>query len=299
MVKRGSTTFSATKVAKGGLTATAALQKILDLEKDVSKLRHHVSVLSKRNHGLQKEVDRLKKEEVAVVSEVASPERVEEPEPLVVAEPEETVEEVKVAAAFVASAGVAGVRLARVATPEVAGVRLARVATPEVAGVRLARVATPEVAGVRLARAATPEVAGVRLARVATPEVAEPDVAEEDDEDDCRSVVTVTGKRRRLDDEGEGEGVEEVGTSVVVPTGPRGGAPAGLRLMAERVGGIRRGSGVPADLFVRRAYRFVDRTLVGVRNGMVGDTYQTRGNFARAPFVDRGGFRGRGYRPYR
>ena len=260
MVKRGSTTFSATKVAKGGLTATAALQKILDLEKDVSKLRHHVSVLSKRNHGLQKEVDRLKKEEVAVVSEVASPERVEEPEPLVVAEPEETVEEVKVAAAFVASAGVAGVRLARVATPE---------------------------------------VAGVRLARVATPEVAEPDVAEEDDEDDCRSVVTVTGKRRRLDDEGEGEGVEEVGTSVVVPTGPRGGAPAGLRLMAERVGGIRRGSGVPADLFVRRAYRFVDRTLVGVRNGMVGDTYQTRGNFARAPFVDRGGFRGRGYRPYR
>jgi len=243
MVKRGTTTFSATKVAKACLTATAALQKILDLEKDVSKLRHHVSVLSKRNHGLQKEVDRLKKEEVAVVSEVASPERVEESEPLVVAEPEETVEAVKVVAAFVASAG----------------------------------------------------VAGVRLARVVTPEVAEPDVAEEDDEDDCRSVVTGIGKKRRLED----EGVEEVGKSVVVPVGPRGGARTGPRLRAERVGGVRRGSGVPADLFVRRAYRFVDRSIVGERNGMVGDTYRTRGNFARAPFVDRGGYRGRGYRPYR
>jgi len=124
MVKRGSTTFSATKVAKAGLTATAALQKILDLEKDVSKLRHHVSVLSKRNHGLQKEVDRMKKEvdrmkkeEVAVDSEVASPERVEEPEPLVVAEPEESVVEDNVAEAFVALASVAGVRVASVARP--------------------------------------------------------------------------------------------------------------------------------------------------------------------------------------
>jgi len=207
MVKRGSTTFSATKVAKAGLTATAALQKILDLEKDVSKLRHHVSVLSKRNHGLQKEVDRLKKEEVAVSSEVASPVGVKEPEPRVVAEPEEEVVVVNVAEAFVASAG----------------------------------------------------VAGVRLARVATPEVAEPGVAEFEDDDDCRSMVSGIGKRRRLDNEEEGEGVEEVGTSVVVPTGPRGGAPAGPRLMTERVGGVRRGSGVPADLFVRRAYRFVDR----------------------------------------
>jgi len=242
MVKRGSTTFSATKVAKAGLTASAALQKILDLEKDVSKLRHHVSVLSKRNHGLQKEVDRLKKEEVAVVSEVASPERVEEPEPLVVAEPEETVDVAEVAEEFVARAS----------------------------------------------------VAGVRLARVATPEVAEPE-EEVDDDDDCRSVVTGIGKKRRLED----EGVEEVGRSVVVPVGPRGGAPAGPRVMAERIGGVRRGSGVPADLFVRRAYRFVDRSMVGERNGMVGDSYRTRGNFARAPFVDRGGYSGRGYRPYR
>jgi len=108
MVKRGSTTFSVTKVAKAGLTATAALQKILDLEKDVSKLCHHVSVLSNRNHGLQKEVDRLKKEKVAVSSEVASPAGVKEPELQVVAEPEEE-DVVDVAEAFVALAAVAGI----------------------------------------------------------------------------------------------------------------------------------------------------------------------------------------------
>ena len=130
MVKRGSITFSATKVAKAGLTASAALQKILDLEKDVSKLRHHVSVLSKRNHGLQKEVDRLKKEEVAVSSEVASPDRVEEPEPQVVAEPEEE-DEVDMAEAFVASAGVAGVRVASEAKRVEAESRVALVVDDE------------------------------------------------------------------------------------------------------------------------------------------------------------------------
>jgi len=130
MVKRGSTTFSATKVAKAGLMATAALQKILDLEKDVSKLRHHVSVLSKRNHGLQKEVDRLKKEEVADASEVASPVGVKDPEPQVVAEPEEE-DKVDMAVAFVASAGVAGVRVASEAKPSEAEPRVAVVVDEE------------------------------------------------------------------------------------------------------------------------------------------------------------------------
>jgi len=201
MVKRGSTTFSATKVAKAGLTATAALQKILDLEKDVSKLRHHVSVLSKRNHGLQKEVERLKKEEVADSSEVISPERVEEPEPLVVAEPEEEVE-VDMGAAFVASADVAGIRVASEARPSEAESRVAV-------------------------------------------------VVDGDGGPSAISVLVSEGKRRRVDDSSE-EGDED--EEVVVPTGPRGGAPVGPRLMAERVGGVRRGSGVPADLFVRRAY---------------------------------------------
>ena len=89
MVKRDPTTFSATKVAKAGLGASAALQKILDLEKEVSKLRHHVSVLSKRNHGLKKEVERLGNEDGVekVDDEVASPVRGQEPESQVVAEP--------------------------------------------------------------------------------------------------------------------------------------------------------------------------------------------------------------------
>jgi len=45
----------------------------------------------------------------------------------------------------------------------------------------------------------------------------------------------------------------------------------------------------------------VDRSLSGMRNGMVGDSYHTRGNFARVQV--RGGFRGRyvmrGHRPFR
>jgi len=243
--------FFATKVAKVGLTASAALQKILDLEKDISKLRHHVSVLSKRNNGLQKEVDRLKKEEVAVDSEVASPERVKEPEPLVVAEPEESVVEKNVAEAFVALASVAGVRVGSVAKPSGAESRVALVEDEE----------------------GGPSAIGYPVSE---------------------------GKRRRVDDSSE-EGEDDEEMSVVVPTGPRGGAPAGPRLMAERVGGVRRGSGVPADLFVRRAYRFVDRTLVGEGNGMVGDTYRTRGSYAHAYGGENrgGGYRGRRYRSSR
>jgi len=125
----------------------------------------------------------LKKEEVAVSSEVASPVGVKEPEPQVVAEPEEEVGVDNVAEEFVA-------------------------------------------------------VAEVRLARVATPKVAEPHVGEEDEDDDCRSVVTMPGRKRRLDDVAM-EGVEVVGLNVVVPVGPRGGASAGPRLMTERVGGVR------------------------------------------------------------
>jgi len=104
MLKRGSTTFSATKVVKVGLIASAALQKMMDLEKEVSKLWHYVSILLERNHVLQKEVEKGKeevekgKEEVEVaISEVALPGRVEEPEPLVVAEPLESMSGVIVA----------------------------------------------------------------------------------------------------------------------------------------------------------------------------------------------------------
>jgi len=129
MVKRGSTTFSATKVAKAGLAASAALTRILELEKEVSKLRHHVSVLSKRNHALQKEAD---KRSLGDGAEVASPVRVEEPEPQVVVEPEVRMSGVIVAedeedvwVANVAKQAVAESRVAlEVDGPEVAVVRL-------------------------------------------------------------------------------------------------------------------------------------------------------------------------------
>jgi len=97
MLKRGSTTFSATKVVKVGLVASAALQKIMDLEKEVSKLWHYVSILLERNHVLQKEVEKGKEEVEVAISEVALPGRVEEPEPLVVAEPLESMSGVIVA----------------------------------------------------------------------------------------------------------------------------------------------------------------------------------------------------------
>jgi len=124
--------FSATKVAKAGLVASAALQKIMDLEKEVSKLRHHLSVLSKRNHLLQKEADGRKKEEEAVSSEVASPDRVEEPEPRVVAELLERMSSVIVAEEE------EDVWVAPVAKPAVAESRVALVVNePEVVLVRL------------------------------------------------------------------------------------------------------------------------------------------------------------------
>ena len=245
MVKRGPTKFSATKVAKAGLAASAALEKILSLEKEVSRLRHHVSVLSKRNHRLQIEAEKLMgegKEGVieAVVDEVASSVTSQEPEPQVVAEPSDVAEKLAVAA--------------------------------EKAGVR---IVAPE---------AEAEV------EVVVP-VAEPRVAMVVDED-CASVVSMPeGKRRRVVESSEegsvgGDGVEEVGTPVV-PLGPRNGAPLGP---ASMVGGVRRGG---VNIGYGRI-RFVDRALVGQRSGMVGDSYYTRGESARAQARGRGGWRGYG-----
>jgi len=128
--------FSATKVAKAGLVALAPLQKIMALEKDVSKLRYHVSVLSKRNHKLQKEADSRKKEEEAESSEVASPGRVEEPEPQVVAEALERMSGVVVAQ--VVAEGEGDVWVAPVVKPAVAESRVAlEMDEPEVAVVLL------------------------------------------------------------------------------------------------------------------------------------------------------------------
>jgi len=104
------------------------LTRILELEKEVSRLRHHVSVLSKRNHALQKEADRGDNKDGA---EVASPVRVQEPEPQVVVEPEVRMrgkivaeEEEDLFVASVAKPAVAESRVAlEVDEPEVALVR--------------------------------------------------------------------------------------------------------------------------------------------------------------------------------
>jgi len=244
MVKRGSTTFSATKVAKAGLTATAVLQKIMDLEKDVSKLRHHVSVLSKRNHGLQKEVERLKKEEVAESSEVASPDRVEEPEPQVVAEPEEEI------------------------------------------------VVIEAVASVAKPGGAQPRVA------LEVDEVGEPSAV---------GVVVSEGKRRRVDDSSE----EGEGNVVVpfVPLGPAAMVPMGPRALSGRGRGMR-----DREMLVGHERRVELARLreeiwsggragrvTGVRNGMGGDSFRTRGSNAHARTSGHVGVRGGhgNFEPYR
>jgi len=67
MVNAKKTSFTATQVANNSMAMGAAFMCILELEKEVSRLRHHVSVLSKRLHekGEEKRVE--EKEEVAEV----------------------------------------------------------------------------------------------------------------------------------------------------------------------------------------------------------------------------------------
>ena len=70
MVKRGSKSFSANKLADTGLVMADMVRKMLEMEKEIGRLRHHVSVLSKREVGLRRELKGMeRKEEVA--SEVA------------------------------------------------------------------------------------------------------------------------------------------------------------------------------------------------------------------------------------
>jgi len=242
MVKRGPNTFSATKVAKAGLAASAVLTRILELGKEVSKLRHHVSVLSRRNHVLQKEAENRRDDNGA---EVASPVRVQEPEPQVVVEPE--------------------VRMSRVIVAEgEEDVWVAPVAKPPVAESRVAvEMDEPEVALVKL-----PKSKKRRLNVVGD--------VEEEDEAEVMTVVPIP--------------VEEGGGTVVAPLGPRLELERG-GLVIPRGPRLADGPRVRGWNVVRREYRFVDRSLIGERNGMVGDSNRTRGNFARAPV--RGNFGGR------
>jgi len=50
MVKRGSSTFSAATVTRSGLALGLSVEKALALEAEVSRIRHHISVLSRRLH---------------------------------------------------------------------------------------------------------------------------------------------------------------------------------------------------------------------------------------------------------
>ena len=70
MVKQGSKSFSANKLADTGLVMAEMARKMMKMEKEIGRLRHHVSVLSKREVGLKKELEweRKGKEEEEVAS---------------------------------------------------------------------------------------------------------------------------------------------------------------------------------------------------------------------------------------
>ena len=59
MVKTHATKFSAASVAKGSVVLSKAIEKNFALEAEVSRLRHHVSVLSKRLHATTREKEIL------------------------------------------------------------------------------------------------------------------------------------------------------------------------------------------------------------------------------------------------
>ena len=54
MLQQKSTSFSAAKVANFGVVMAEMMGKMSEIEKEIKTLRHHVSVLSKRNHQLMK-----------------------------------------------------------------------------------------------------------------------------------------------------------------------------------------------------------------------------------------------------
>ena len=55
MPQQKSMSFSAAKVANFGVVMAEMLGKMSEMEKEIKRLRHHVSVLSKRNHRLMKD----------------------------------------------------------------------------------------------------------------------------------------------------------------------------------------------------------------------------------------------------
>jgi len=79
MVNAKNTSFTATQVANNGMAMGAVFMRILELEKEVSRLRHQVSVLSKRLNGKGGKEKIEEKEEVAeVVAEAEAEAEIED-----------------------------------------------------------------------------------------------------------------------------------------------------------------------------------------------------------------------------
>jgi len=62
MVKRGTSTFSAAAVARSGLALGRTVEKTLPFKAEVSRLRHHISVLSRRLHWSALESESIRRE---------------------------------------------------------------------------------------------------------------------------------------------------------------------------------------------------------------------------------------------
>ena len=60
MVKTSNTKFSAASVAKESVVLSRTVEKNFALEAEISRVRHHVSVLSKRLHRTTREKEILK-----------------------------------------------------------------------------------------------------------------------------------------------------------------------------------------------------------------------------------------------
>jgi len=266
MVKRGPTSFSATRVAKAGLAASAALEKILIMEGEVSRLRHHVSVPSRRNHGLQKELDGLRKDGEGVTSQ-------KESEPQVVVEPPKPVEVNDVAEA----PGVASEEVASSMASEGVDSVASSEASVEVVqvGGRKEVVFDDRMSDLRDRLSDEDVVVDGRIIPMSGYTPAEEVVVE--------TVVPFV----------------PLGPAAMVPVGPReergrGTMPNQWRL----VGPERRNELVRLREDILAEGRGRGR-VAGVRNGMGGDSFRTRGSSAHARVGGNIGVRHEGFVPYR
>jgi len=72
MPQQKSTSFSAAKVANFGVVMAEMVTKMSDLRKEVKRLQHHVSVLSKRNHRLVEDGKRVAASSIASDASMSS-----------------------------------------------------------------------------------------------------------------------------------------------------------------------------------------------------------------------------------